>query len=101
MSMTRPPVTPKKKGDPRSGSPRSVCRSEVERHSRGRGSDGRAADGVVGRVATADLIAMAARAETIMRARSLVELRADDIPAGPVVEVVARANRILAGGIVE
>src|SRR5258708_362410 len=44
---------------------------------------------------------MAARTKTVMRARALREHGADDIPTGPIVEVVTGADRILAGRIVE
>ena len=36
-----------------------------------------------------------------MRSRTLVELRGNDVPAGPIVEVVTGADRILAGVICE
>src|ERR1700704_4293053 len=44
---------------------------------------------------------MAARTKTVVRARTLIDLGADNVPAGPVVEVVTSAHRILVGGIVE
>src|SRR5216684_8595180 len=44
---------------------------------------------------------MAARTQTVVRARTLIEQGADDIPTGPIVEVISGADRILAGGIVE
>src|ERR1700726_114640 len=92
-----------KKGDSSPSPPSSHIRwrSEVERHPCGRSSDCRAPDYVVGSVATADLVAMTAGPKTIMRARTLIELGADNVPTSPVVEVVTGADRILAGGIVE
>src|SRR5216683_58847 len=97
MSMGWLPVTQREDGGLASGVPPlwSVWRLEVERHPCGRGSDGRAADRVIGRIATADLVAVTARAETVMRTRTLTELGGDDVPAGPVVEVIAGADRIL------
>src|ERR1700730_8988751 len=76
-------------------------RSEVERHPCGRGSDCRATDRVVELIARADLVAMAARTKTVVRARTLIDLGADNVPAGPIVEIITGADRILAGGIVE
>ena len=64
-------------------------RSEVERHTaRGR-LEGGAADRVVGRVARAYLVTVPARTKTVVRVGPLREHRADDVPAGPLVEVVA------------
>src|SRR6202043_1695495 len=82
-------------------SSRTRWRSEVERHPRGRSFDCRASDYVVGGIATTNLVAVAARTKTIMRARALIEQGADNVPTGPVVEVVTGADRVLAGGIVE
>src|ERR1700730_416998 len=79
----------------------SVGALEVERHACGRSFDGRAADRVVGSIARADLVAMAARTKTVVRARALSEHGAHYVPTGPVVEVVTGSDRILAGGIVE
>src|SRR5438445_9313168 len=64
-----------KKGDSSPSSPSSPIRqrSEVERHAFGRSFDGCAPDGVVGSIARADLVAMATRKKTIMRAGALFE----------------------------
>src|ERR1700730_702387 len=79
----------------------SVSALEVERHACGRGLYGRAADRVVARIARADLVAMAARAKTVVRAHALREHGADNVPAGPVVEVVTSSNGVLGGIIAE
>src|SRR6185437_12434992 len=64
----------REKGDP-SGPPSSdICRrSKVERHACGRSLDGCATDGVVGSIARADLVAMTARAKTVVRTHTLRE----------------------------
>src|SRR5947209_16739594 len=74
---------------------------EVERHPCGRSSDRSTADRVVLRIAATDLVPVAAGAETVMRAYALIDLGADDVPAGPIVEVVARANGVLACRVIE
>src|SRR5450432_987766 len=76
-------------------------RSEVERHACGRSPDGRAADGVVARIARTDLVAVTASTETVVRAEPLIDLGVDDVPAGPVVEVVTCAGRILGSVVAE
>src|SRR5215471_1656522 len=74
---------------------------EVEGHASGGRLDGRAADRVIGRVTRANLVTVTARTEAVMRAHSLSKYSADNIPACPLVEVVAGADRILVGGVVE
>src|SRR5581483_9653606 len=76
-------------------------RSEIERHAARDGLERRTADRVVGRIARANLIAVAARAEAVVSPCPLRELGRHDVPARPVVEVVARTNGILVGGIAE
>src|SRR5262249_53182601 len=76
-------------------------RSEVERHA-GRGRlDGRAADGVVELIAAANLVAVAACTEAEVRAHAVLQPGTDQVPAGPRVEPVARADRIHVGRLIE
>src|SRR5262249_59785640 len=67
-------------------------RSEVERQAGCHRREGRTADRIVLRVAAAQCIAVAARPEAVVRAGPLPEVRADQIPAGPLVEPEARAE---------
>src|SRR5215472_2989457 len=75
--------------------------SEVERKAGGDGLERRPANCVVGGVAAADLIAVAARSQTIMRPLALGEFGRDNVPARPVVEAVARPNGILIGRLIK
>src|ERR1700745_1265373 len=72
---------------------------EIEGQAGGGAPDGRAADRVVHRVAAADLVGVSACTQAVVGAGALRQLRCDDIPAGPLVEPVTRADRVLAGGI--
>src|SRR5215472_10400061 len=62
---------------------------------------GRSSDRVVLRIAAADLVAVAARAQAVVRPLALREHGADQIPAGPLVEPIARAERVEVGRVVE
>src|SRR5437763_515530 len=59
-------------------------RSEVERHARGGSLDGHAANRVVGSIAGADLVAMSARPEPVVRALVVDAIAAADL-CGPFV----------------
>src|ERR1700685_440616 len=76
-------------------------RSEVEGQARGDRRQGRAADGIVQSVAAAQRVAVTARSETVVRARPLRQIGADDVPACPLVEPIARTDRVHAGRVVE
>src|SRR5579871_173976 len=76
-------------------------RSEIERHAARDGFEGSAADRVVGGIAAADLVAVAACTETVMRTLPLRELCCHNVPARPVVEVIARPDRVLVCAIAE
>src|SRR5262249_26663411 len=58
---------------------------------------GRAGDGVVLRIAVADRKAVAARSQAVVRSRTILEPRADQIDAEVLVETVARADGVHVG----
>src|SRR5580693_4168557 len=112
LGGSRPPAlgsnakmkNPSRRGRFRAG--RDICnrrlrRSEVQRQAGRDRLERRAADGVVELIAAADLIAVTAGAEAVVRAHALLEVGADEIHARPVGEPVANAGGILIGGFLE
>src|SRR5260370_23516968 len=75
--------------------------SEVERQACRDRLDGCAADRVVELISAADLVTVAARPETEVRAGLVLEQSADQIPARPLVEPILGADRVHARRIVE
>src|ERR1700694_2663476 len=76
-------------------------RSEVEGQAGRDRLDGGAADRVVELVATAQLIAVPACTEAEVRARTVLEPGADQVPAGPLVEPIFGTDRVLVGRLVK